>query len=210
MRIAYAAPREVCDMDESVNTTEVNKYTVRGDVLDGTLEDLTFLKLRDDFLLLCLKLGLDESLVRNNNIAELLIDFHNLEFHGLAYEYVVVAYRMNVNLAAWQECLDAEYINNHTTLGAALDVTLDNFLVVESSVDTLPALAQAGFLVRENQLSLLVLLVFYVNLNLVTNLEVWIVTEFRSRDDTIALVADVNNYFLLVYRDYGTFGNLML
>ena len=45
VRIAYAAPREVCDMDESVNTTEVNEYTVRGDVLDSTFENLTLLKL---------------------------------------------------------------------------------------------------------------------------------------------------------------------
>ena len=28
VRIAYAAPREVCDVDESVNTTEVNEYAV--------------------------------------------------------------------------------------------------------------------------------------------------------------------------------------
>ena len=26
--VAYAAPREVCDVDESVNTTEVNEYAV--------------------------------------------------------------------------------------------------------------------------------------------------------------------------------------
>ena len=28
VRIAYAAPRKVCDVDESVNTAEVNEYTV--------------------------------------------------------------------------------------------------------------------------------------------------------------------------------------
>ena len=61
--VAYAAPREVCDMDESVNTTKVNEYAVRGNVLDSTLKHLTLLELRDDLLLLSLKLCLDESLV---------------------------------------------------------------------------------------------------------------------------------------------------
>ena len=61
--IAYATPREVSDMYESVNTTEVNEYTVRGDVLNSTLEDLTLLKMRDDLLALCLKLSLDECFV---------------------------------------------------------------------------------------------------------------------------------------------------
>ena len=27
LRVIYAAPREVCDMDETVNATEVNEYT---------------------------------------------------------------------------------------------------------------------------------------------------------------------------------------
>ena len=54
---------------------------------------------------------------------------------------------MNVYLASRQECFDAEYVNNHTTLSAALDVTLDNLFVVEGCVDALPALAQACLLV---------------------------------------------------------------
>ena len=63
MGIVNAAPREVCDVDESVNTAEVDEYTVRGDVLDHTLENLTLLQLRDDLLLLGLELSLDKSLV---------------------------------------------------------------------------------------------------------------------------------------------------
>ena len=98
VRIVNTTPAEIGDVDESVNTAQVNEYTVRSDVLNNTLQDLTLLELTDDFLLLCLKLGLDESLVRDNNIAEYLVDLHDLELHGLAYELVVVAYGMNVNL----------------------------------------------------------------------------------------------------------------
>lgn len=54
--------------------------------------------MRDNFFALCLELGLDESLVRDNNIAELLVDLDNLELHSLAYEYIVVAYWVDVNL----------------------------------------------------------------------------------------------------------------
>ena len=197
-------------MDESVNTTKVNEYTVRCDILNSTLEYLTLLKLRDDLLALSLELCLDECLVRNNNIAELLIDLNNLELHCLAYEYVVVTYWMYVNLAAWKECLDAEYVNDHTTLSAALDVTLNDLLIIKSSVNTLPRLAEASLLVRKDQLTLLVFLILNVNLYNVTYLEVWVVTEFACCDDTIALVTDVNNNFLLVNRNYCTVDYLML
>src|SRR3712207_592642 len=209
MWIAYAAPRKVCDVDESVNTTEVNEYTIRGDVLDSSFENLTFFELRDNFFLLCFQLSLNESLVRNNNVAELLIDLHNLEFHGLAYEYVVVAYRMNVDLATGQECFDTKYVNNHTALRAALDVTLNNFLVVESCVNTLPALAEASFLVRKYQLAFLVFLILYVNFYFVAYFQIGIVTEFRSGDDTVALVTDVYDNLFLVNRDYGSLNYLM-
>ncbi len=85
-------------MYETVNTTEVDEYTVRGDVLDCALVNLTLLELRHDLLLLSLKFSLDKSLVRYYYVTELLIDLDNLEFHCLAYEYVVVADWMNVNL----------------------------------------------------------------------------------------------------------------
>jgi hypothetical protein len=64
--------------------------------------------------------------------------------------------------------------------------------------------------VRENELTVLVLLVLNVNLNLVAELQVGIVTEFRSGDDTIALVADVDHHFLLVDRDNSAFYNLVV
>ncbi len=210
VRIAYAAPRKVGDVDESVNTAEVNEYTVRSDVLDGTFENLTLFELADDFFLLLFQFGLDESLVRNNNVAEFLVDLHHLELHRLAYEYIVVAYGMNVDLATWQEGLDAEYINNHTTLCAALDVTLDNLFVVQSSIHALPALGEAGFLVREQQLAFLVLLVLHINLNNVAYLQVGIVTELRSGNNTVALVADVHDNLFLVEGDYLTLYHLVL
>ena len=48
LRIAYAAPREVCDVDKTVNTAEVDEYTVVGDILNSTLEDLANLILQND------------------------------------------------------------------------------------------------------------------------------------------------------------------
>ena len=63
---------------------------------------------------------------------------------------------------------------------------------------------------REYELTLLVLLVLNVNLYLVAYLELRVVTELRSGDDTVALVTDVNDYLLLVYRNYGTLYHLVL
>ena len=85
-------------MDETVNATEVNEYTVVGDVLDGTLKYLTLLKLADELASLLLLLCFEKCLVRNDNIAELLIDLDNLEVDWLINVCIVVTDRLDVNL----------------------------------------------------------------------------------------------------------------
>ena len=126
-RIAYAAPREVCDVYETVNTAEVDEYTVGCDVLNHTFENLAFLELADDFFLLCFDFCFDECFVRYDHVFEVLVDLDNLELHSLADKCVVVVDRTYVDLASWQECFGAEYVDDHTSLSAALDESLDDF-----------------------------------------------------------------------------------
>ena len=96
--MAYAAPRKVGDVDKTVNASEVDEYTVSGDVLNDTLEHLTSFEFGDDVLLLLLELGFDKSLVRNDNILEFLVDLYNLEFHSLTNEDIVIADGLYINL----------------------------------------------------------------------------------------------------------------
>ena len=108
LRIAYAAPRQVGDVDQTVYATQVDEYTIRGDIFNGSFENLSFFKFADDFFLLLFQFSLNESLVRNNDILEFLVDLDNLEFHGLADEYIVVADGLHVDLRTRQEGFDAE------------------------------------------------------------------------------------------------------
>ncbi len=139
-----------------------------------------------------------------------MVDFHHLELHGLAHENVVVAYGVNVNLAAGQEGFDTEYIDNHAALCAALDEALNDIFVLESCIDALPALAQTSLLVREHQLSLLVFGVLDIHFYCVAHFEVRIVAELAGGDDAVALVTDVHNHFLLVNANNLAVNNLMV
>ena len=202
--VVHAAPREVGDVNQTVHTAQIDEYAVGGDVLDGTLEDLTLLELRHDDLLLGLELGLDKGLVRNDHVAELLVDLHHLELHGLVYIDVVVADGLHVDLRTGEEGLDAEDIDDHAALGAALDVTLDDLVLLQGLIDTIPALELTGLLVRESQLAVLVLGRLDVDLDLVTDLQIGIVAELRYGDHALALVADVHQHLALGDGRYGT------
>ena len=172
-------------MDQTVYAAQVDEYTVRCDIFNSTFKYLSFFKLADDFFLLLFQFGFDKSLVRNNNVLEFLVDLYNLEFHSLAYEYIVVTDRFNIDLRTRQECFDTEYVNDHTALSTALDVTFDNFFVFKSCVYTVPRTGSASFLVRQDQLTFLVFLVFDVYFYCITYFQVWIVTEFAQRNDTV-------------------------
>ena len=147
LRIAYTAPRQVSDVNQTVYAAKVDEYTVRSDIFNSTFEYLSFFKFTDDFFLLLFKFSFDKSFVRNNNVFEFLVDFNHFEFHCLTYKYIVVADRFHINLRTRQECFDTEYVHNHTTLSAALDVTLNNFFIFKSSVYAVPRTSSTCFFV---------------------------------------------------------------
>ena len=68
-RMVYTAPREVGDMYKAVYAAQVDEHAVRGDVLDGTFENLTFFEFRDDVFLLLFEFRLYERLMRHYHVA---------------------------------------------------------------------------------------------------------------------------------------------
>ena len=48
-RVVDTAPCHIGNVQEAINTAEINECTVIGDVLDNTLDNLTFFKVLYDF-----------------------------------------------------------------------------------------------------------------------------------------------------------------
>ena len=197
LRMAHAAPAEVGDVHQSVHTAEVDEHTVAGDVLDDAFEDLTLLQSGNDLALLLFQLGLDEGLVGDHDVLVLLVDLDHFEFHLLADVLVVVADGLDVNLAARQEGFDAEHVDDESTLGAALDRTHDDLVILEGSVDLDPRAVDAGGPVGHHELTVAVLLLLHKHRHHVSNAELGVVTELGSTDDALGLIADVHHHFLL-------------
>ncbi len=195
----YAAPRKVGYMNKTVYSAEVYEYTIIGDILDSTLEYLAFFKLGNEFRTLGFLLGLEKSLMGNNHIAVLLIYLYYLEINGLTYILVVVADRLDVDLAAGQKCLYAEHIHNHTALSAGFYEALHNLVILVCFVYTIPALESACLAMAENQLPMPVFCTFYKYFHLIAGFELGIIAEFSGRDYAFALAADCDGYFALAY-----------
>ena len=192
-------------MDQTVYAAQVDEYAVRGDVFNGSFEDLAFFEFADDVFFLLFEFGFDEGFMRHNHVAEFLVDFDHFEFHGFVDIDIVVADRFHVDLRTGQEGFDTENIDDHTALGAALDVTLDDFVFFERFVDAIPRAELTGFLVREDQLTFFVFGRFHIHFHFVTDFEVGVVAEFAAGDHPFGFETDVHEHFAFVDRGNGTF-----
>ena len=96
--MVHAAPAHVCDVDQSIDATQIYEHAVRSDVLDCSLQNGTFLQTLDDDALLLLQFCFNERFVRNNNVFEFLVDFDNLKFHLLSYIKIEITDWLHVNL----------------------------------------------------------------------------------------------------------------
>jgi hypothetical protein len=65
-----AAPRDVGDVQQAVDTAEVDEHAEVGHVLDHAFEYLTFFEVVEDGFALLLEVLLDEDFVRNNYVVE--------------------------------------------------------------------------------------------------------------------------------------------
>ena len=162
---------------------------------------MTFLQTGDDLTLLLFQLCLDEGFVGDHNVLVLLVDFHNLELHLLSDILVVVTDWLYINLAARQECLNAEHIDDQAAFGAALDGTHDDFVVLQRAIDLEPSAVDAGRAVRHHELTIAVFLLLNKNRHCISNAEFRVVTELRSANHTFGLVADVDDNFFLANAD---------
>src|ERR1043165_1344511 len=102
-RVADAAPGDICDVQQAINTPEVHKCPVVRDVLHHAFKHLAFLERgHERRTLLCAPL-LEDSAARPYDIAAAAIHFENLEPLVLIHEWADIAHRPDIHLRTRQE-----------------------------------------------------------------------------------------------------------
>src|SRR5690606_28617009 len=121
-RMIDTAPGHIRDVQQAVDAAKVDKRTVIGDVLDQTVDDLTFFEACHDVgALLCTGL-FENRAARNNDVATAAVHLEDLERLRLMHQRADIANRTNVDLAAWQEGHGAIKVDRK----AALDLVEDD------------------------------------------------------------------------------------
>ena len=145
-RVVHTAPCHVCDVQQAVYAAKVDERTVFGDVLDHTVDSLTFCQVADDFGALFGTGLFKDRTTRHNDVATATVHFQNLERLLETHQWARVTHRAHVNLRAGQERNSAAQINSKAAFDTAKDRAFDALFVGVCFFQTIPGFLAARHL----------------------------------------------------------------
>ncbi len=210
--VVHPTPGHVGDVEQPVNSTEVHKTTVVGDILDDSVHHAAFLDPFQRLRLQLLAFFFEESTPRQNDVATLLVELDNLEFVALADELLEVAHGSEFHLGPGEECLHAD-VDCKTSLDSAGDDTFDQLASFGGLVDLIPDSQFVGLVFGELDQTVLILERVDVDADHGTFCDVDFAfgsDELINGDSSFGLVPNVHHDEILGHHDDGAFDNFAL
>ena len=147
--MADTTPAHIGDVQQAVDTAQIHEGSEVGDILDGTLSQLTNLKIGEQRLLHLFAFFFDQTAARNNDVSACFVDLQNHALNFVSDVFCNVVRPPNVDLAGWQKHVDAD-IDKQTTLDLADDLAFDDIALFVSADDLFPLANAVGFSLGEN------------------------------------------------------------
>src|SRR5580693_8384356 len=205
-RMVDPAPGDIGDVQQAVDAAEVDERTVIGDVLDDTVDDLTFFEILHQFLAL-LGAGLfQHGAARHHDVAAAAIHLEDLERLRVVHQRCDVADRPDIDLRARQEGHRTVEIDGEAALDLIEDDAVHLLVVVEGLLELAPAFLAARLVARQHGLAERILDAVEKHLDLIADLEFRVAAgscEFTQRHAAFGLQADVDDGHVLLDRDNG-------
>ena len=201
-----AAPRDVGDVQQTIDATEVHERTVIGDVLHDTLQNLAFLEVGDEFAAGFRAALFEHRATRDDDVAAGAVHLQNLERLRRAHERANVAHRTDVDLAARQERDGAIEIDGETTLHTAEDHAGDALVVLELLFERGPRFFALRLLAAQHRFAVLVFHALEEHLDHIADLDFSLAgraTELTQGHAAFGLQANINEGKFAVDTDNG-------
>ncbi len=116
--MADAFPAHVGDVQQTVDTAQVDERTEVGDVLDDTVSQLANFQFAQQVFAIFFSLLFDQRAAADDNIATCFVDLEHFALHDAPNVIGDVVRTANIDLAGWQEDVDAD-IDQQATLDLA-------------------------------------------------------------------------------------------
>ncbi len=208
-------PGELRDVDQPVHPVEIDERAEVDDVRDGALDDVARVEPIEDRLTHLLALVLEDGAAREDDVVARAVELDDLAPELLAEELVEVLHPSDVDERRRKEAADAE-IEDQAALDDLDHPAVDRLSALGCCLDRLPGELEARALLREEQAPLRVLLRHHQRVDLVADrhlvgrIDVPADRELGDGNDSLGLVADVDQHLVLVDADDGSVHDLAL
>src|SRR5262245_54170445 len=191
-----AAPRDVGDMQQSVNASEIHERAVVGDVLHDTIDHLTFFKILHQLLSLLGARLFEYRAARDDDVAAPAIHLQDLKLLRHIHQWSHIADRADVDLGPRKEGHGAIKIDREAALHLIEDDPLNLLAAVEGFLQFAPAFLASRFVARQHGFAERVLDPLEIDFNLIADLEIGLPSgsgEFAQRHASLGLQTDVDD-----------------
>ena len=145
-----ALPGNIGDMQQAINTAQINECTIIGDIFDHPLQNLTFLQVGYQFRAGFGAGFFENRTARDHNIAASAVNFQNLERLRGAHQRAHIMNRTDIDLAAWQKGCCTGKIDSETAFYAAKNNAGNTLLCLERIFQQNPGFLAASFFTAEH------------------------------------------------------------
>jgi hypothetical protein len=188
-----ASPRHVGDVQQAVDTAQVDESAEIGDVLHHAHAHLILLQLLHQLLALAGAFGFQDHAARHDDVAAALVELDDLEFELLSQQLVDVRHASQRDLRTGEERVDPHQVYHHPALDLLHQRAFDRLVGLVGDADLLPDPHEVGLLLRQHDRPFLVLEMLEENFDFVARLQLGHVLEFFQRDRALGFESDVEH-----------------
>ena len=163
-----AAPAHIGDVEQTIDTAQVDERTVFGDVLDDAIQNRALVEAFKRLLFEHGAFFFQERTTRQDDVATFLVELDDFEAIFLVDEFVEVARRTEFDLATRQEGAHAD-IDGETTFDAAHDGAFDRFIAFSDLGNFFPDHEFIGFFLAQYAKAVFVFRRFDIDIDGVAN-----------------------------------------
>ena len=206
--MVHAAPCHIGDVQQAIDTAEIDERAVIGDVLDHALDHIALVELADDFAALFGAGFFKDRAARYDDITAAAVHLEDLERLRRVHQRADIAHRAHIDLRAGQEGHGTAEIDREAALDATEDRTFDALGLVECFFKTVPGLFAAGLVAGEHRFALGVLGTVQIDLDFIADFKIGGLaggSKFLHVDAAFHLEADIHDRLTILDRDHFAF-----
>src|SRR5690606_4363040 len=193
-RVLDTFPGHVGNVQQTIDTAQIDECAVIGEVLDHAFDGHAFLQRTQQLLAFGTVGFFKHGATGNHDVVAFLVEFDDFELELFAFQVQRIPHRAHVDQRTRQERADAVDVDGEAAFDLAVDDAFDDGLGFEGFFQIFPGFCALRFLAGETGFTPAILDRFEGNLNFIANLQMQfaaVVQELLAGNHTFGLEAGV-------------------